>query len=118
MKENEKKIFHFLMFLYLIMFGFKTIVFAEGLSCDSWGDLKRDMQNVFDFAKVLIPLIVIGLSSYDFIKAITSKEAKDIKKAFNILLKRFLYAVLFFFLPVLLNFLLEMVGTNSSVCIE
>ena len=118
MKKSEKKVLHFIMFIYLIMFGFKTIVFADGLSCDSWGVLKKDMQNVFDFAKVLIPLLVIGLSSYDFIKAVTSKEAKDIKKAFNILVKRFIYAIIFFFLPVFLNFLLEMVGTNSKVCIQ
>ena len=118
MRKNEKKIMHFIMFLYLIMFGFKTIVFAEGLTCDSWGDLKRDMQNAFNFAKVIIPLLVIGLSTYDFIKAVTSKEAKDVKKAFNILIKRFVYAVIFFFLPILLNFLLDIVGTNSKICID
>lgn len=118
MKKKEKKILHYLMFIYLIMFSFNRVVFAEGLSCDSWGVLKQDFQNVFNFLKVLIPLLIIGLSSYDFIKAVTSKEAKDIKKAFSILLKRFLYAVIFFFLPVLLNFLLDLVGTNSQVCIE
>ena len=118
MKKNNKNIIYIFMLLYLVLFGFKNIVFAEGLSCDSWGNLKTDLQNIFNFAKILVPLLVIGLSTYDFIKAITSKEAKDIKKAFNILLKRLLYAIIFFFLPVLLNFLLELVGTNSSVCIE
>lgn len=118
MKRNKKKIINIIMILYLVLFGFKTIVLADGLSCDSWGDLKRDLQNIFNFAKIAVPLLVIGLSTYDFIKAITSKEAKDIKKAFNILLKRLALAILFFFLPVLLNFLLELVGTRSSVCIE
>lgn len=116
-KKNRKYLYIF-MCLYLVMFGFETIVSAAGLSCDSWGDLKRDLQNIFNFAKIVIPLLVIGLSSYDFIRAITSKEAKDVKKAFNTLLKRFLYAIIFFFLPVLLNFLLDLIGTNSDICIE
>ena len=118
MKKNSNKILHIFMIIYLLMFGFERVVFAGGLSCDSWGELKQDIQNIFDFVKVLIPLLVIGLSSYDFIKAVTSKEAKDIKKAFTIFIKRFIYAVIFFFLPVILNFLLEIVGTNSKICVE
>ena len=118
MDKLEKKIFHTLMILYLVMFGFKTVVFADGLSCDSWIDLKRDLQNAFDFMKILIPLLIIGLSSYDFIKALTSKEAKNIKKAFTRFGKRFIYAIIFFFLPVILNLLLDIMGTNTKICVE
>ncbi len=117
MKKNKKIIYIFL-YIYLVLFGFKTIVFADGLSCDSWGDLKTDLQNIFNFLKVVVPLLVIGLSSYDFIKAVTAKDEKDVKKAFQKLLKRFMYAIILFFLPVLLNFLLDLAGTNSSVCVE
>ena len=118
MKKNNKKIIYIFMLLYLVLFGFKTIVLAAGLSCDSWGYLNQDLQNIFNFAKIAVPLLVIGLSTYDFIKAVTSKEAKDIKKAFNTLLKRLGLAIIFFFLPVLLNFLLDLIGTNSKICIE
>ncbi len=117
MKSNKKFIYIF-MIMFLVMFGFKTIVFAEGLSCNSWGTVLKDLQNVFDFVKIIVPLLIIGLSTYDFIKAVTAKDDKGLKKAFQILLKRFVYAIILFFLPVLINLLLELVAVNSNVCIE
>ena len=116
--KKSKKLIHLFMIIYLMLFGFKTIVLADngGLSCDSWGDLKNDIQNVFNFLKFAVPLLVIGLSSYDFVKAVAAKDNKDVKKAFQRLLKRFLYAILLFFLPVLINFLLELAGTNTKIC--
>lgn len=116
--KNKKKILHIICYLYLLLFGFKTIVFADNLECDAWDNTLQDFQNIFNFCKILIPLLIIGLSSYDFIKSITAKDDKDIKKSFQRLMKRLILAVVFFFLPVLLNFLLEVIGTNSSVCIE
>ena len=41
---------------------------------------------------------------------------KDVKKAFQRLLKRFLYAILLFFLPTLINYLLDLAGTNTKIC--
>ena len=113
---NKKKILYLSAFLYLVLFGFKTIVFA--LDCNSWGDVKQDVQNVFDFCKIVIPLLIMGLSSYEFIKAVTAKDDKGLKKAASTLLKRFALAVVFFFLPVILNWFLDLLGTNSSVCVE
>ena len=104
--------------LYLVMFGFKTIVSADSIQCDAWGDALQDLQNLFNLLKIVIPLLVIGLSSYDFIKAITSKEAKDVKKAYHTFLKRLILAVVFFFLPVLINLFLDMAGVNSTVCVK
>lgn len=117
MKSNKKFIYIF-MIMFLVMFGFKTIVLADGLSCNSWGTVLQDLQNVFDFVKIVVPLLIIGLSTYDFIKAVTAKDDKGLKKAFQILLKRLVYAIILFFLPVLINLLLELVAVNSNVCIE
>ena len=64
----------------------------------------------------MLTLLVIGLSTFDFIKAITEKDDKDIKKAFTRLIKRLVCAVILFFLPVILNFLMNMITDN--VCIE
>lgn len=117
MKNNKKFIYIFLS-LFLVLFGFKTIVYAEGLSCNSWGDVITDLQNVFNFLKIIVPLLIIGLSTYDFIKAVTAKDDKGLKKAFQTLLKRIACAIVLFFLPVLINLLLELVAVNSNVCIE
>jgi len=116
--NKKKNYIYIFMLLYLVMFGFKTIVLADTLDCESWDKTLKDIQNIFDFCKIVVPLLVIGLSTFDFIKAITGKDDKDMKKAFHKLLKRLALAVVFFFLPTLLNFLLDLVGTNTSVCVE
>ena len=116
MKNN--KILKYIFLAYILMFSLNQVVLADSISCSSLGDLKTDLQNLFNFIKIIVPLLVIGLSIYDFIKAITGKDAKDLKKASQKLLKRFIYAIILFFLPVLLNFLLDLIGANSGVCIE
>lgn len=93
-----------------------TVTNTASFGCSSWGDLKNDIQNAFNFLKVVVPLLVIGLSTYDFIKAVAAKDNKDVKKAFQRLLKRFLYAILLFFLPTLINYLLDLAGTNTKIC--
>lgn len=115
--ENNKRI-KLIMFLYLIMFGFNTTVFAANRKCEAWGDALQDLQNLFNLMKIIIPLLIIGLSSYDFIKAVTSKDAKDVKSASQRLMKRLLLAIVFFFLPTIINMFLEIAGINSTVCVE
>lgn len=114
----KKKTFNIICLIYLCMFAFNTIVLADNsnFNCQSFGAVKVDIQNFFNFFKIIVPLLVIGLSSFDFIKAITEKDDKDIKKAFTRLIKRLVYAVILFFLPVILNYLMNMVTNN--VCID
>ena len=102
----KKKTINIICLIYLCMFAFNTIVFAAGYSfdCDSFGDLKTDIQNFFNFFKILVPLLVIGLSTF------------DLKKAFTRLIKRLVCAVILFFLPVILELLMNMITDN--VCIE
>lgn len=115
---KDKKYLKIISYIFLLMFSFNKIVFAEGLNCNALGDLKTDLENLFNLLKIILPLLIIVLSIYDFIKSITAKDEKDMKKSFQNLIKRFIYAVILFVLPVLINFLLEFFGTNSTVCIE
>ena len=118
--KNKKKFMFVIAYLYLMFFSFNKNVFAARgtIDCTSWRDTLQDFQNIFDFCKIVVPLLVIGLSTFDFIKAITGKDDKDMKKSFNRLLKRLALAVVFFFLPTLLNFLLELVGAGAEVCVS
>ena len=115
MKKKFTKIFYILL---LCLFSFNKNVFAaNAMDCEDLGDLKRDLDNFFNFFKVIVPLLVIGLSSYDFIKAITAKDDKDIKKSFSKLMKRLICAVILFFLPILIELLLGLIIENADVCI-
>ena len=118
MKKDKFKIYKLFAFAFLVMFGLKTIVFADSLRCTDLGMVKEDLQKVFDFLKIVIPLLIIGLSTFDFIKAITGKDDKDVKKAFNRFLKRLVLAIVFFFLPVLINLLLDVFMIDNEVCIS
>ena len=113
---KKEKIFKYISFGFVILLGFKMQVFA--LKCTDLGEIKIDLQNVFNFIKIILPLLIIGLSSVDFIKAITAKDDKDVKKAFSKLIKRLVLAVVFFFLPILINVLLDLFMINSSVCVN
>jgi len=115
MKSNKN--IYFLMILFLVMFSFKTIVLADAVQCEAWGRTLDDLNNLFNFCKIIIPLLVVGLSIFDFIKAVAGKDEKDLKTAFNKLLKRLALAVVFFFLPMLLQLLLDLFATNSNVCV-
>lgn len=118
--KSKKKIGLIISYLCLIFFSFNKKVYAvqASLDCEAWERTQQDFQNIFNFCKIVVPLLVIGLSIFDFIKAITGKDDKDMKKAFNRLLKRLALAVVFFFLPTLLNFLLDLIGTGSEVCVS
>lgn len=118
--NSKKKYIKFFMILFLVMFGFKTIVFADSynVTCADWLNVKTDLQNLFNFMKILIPLLIIGLSSYDFIKSVTAKDDKDMKKAFSALIKRLVCAVIFFFLPMLIELLFYLFEINAEICID
>lgn len=119
MKFNKKKLFIYILIIFIL--GFTINVNAanpDTLQCDSWEEVRNDFQNVFNFCKIAIPLLIIGLSTIDFIKALAGKDERDLKKSFFKLLKRLALAIVFFFLPVLLNFFLELMGTGASVCVN
>lgn len=116
MKNN--KFIKYGLFTFFCIVILSQNVFAAQMSCDSLGDFRTDLQNLFNLLKIIVPLLVIGLSIYDFIKAITAKDNKDIKDAFKRMLKRFVYAIILFFLPVILNLVLDLIVTNSDVCIS
>lgn len=101
---------------FAVFFGGMMGVYA--LNCTDWGEAKQDLQNIFNAAKIAVPLLVAGLSSIDFIKAVTGKDSKDMKKAFGKLTKRLILAVIFFFLPMLINLMLDTFMVDSSTCIS
>ncbi len=117
MKKN-KKIFKYILFAFLMMFSLKTLVFAYEVNCNDLGKFKVDLNNIFNFIKIVIPLLIIGLSTYDFIRGITARDEKALKKAFSSLIKRIICAIVIFFLPTLIETFLKLVGIDISTCIE
>lgn len=96
--------------------SYENVVNAE-MYCDSLDLLLQDIEGAFNLFKVVAPIFVVVMSTYDFIKAITGKVDGDMKKAFTKLMKRFAFAIILFFLPIILNFCLGLWDPNYSTCI-
>lgn len=60
-------------------------------------------------AKIVVPLLLIILGSIDFAKATISSDDKAPKEALMSFIRRVLIAVIIFFIPTILNFLLSLV---------
>ena len=107
-----------LIILGFVFFG-KVVYAADAATvCSPLGRLKDDIQGAFNLCKIIIPIIVVVFSIYDFIKAMAGKVEGDMKKAFQKLVKRIIFAVIFFFVPDLLDYILGLVDPGYNTCIN
>ena len=60
-------------------------------------------------------MCLLGFSIADFFKAIVSNDKDALKKAGSTTVKRFIYCVIIFFLPIIIDFLLDLFQINETV---
>lgn len=88
---------------------------CEGLLGDV---LYQDLQNIFKIFKIAAPLLVGIFSIYEYVSAILAKNEDDIKKANKKLITRLILVAVLYFLPVILDLLLDILETNSQTCVR
>lgn len=71
------------------------------------------IQKVLDYIKIIGPILVVVLSSVDFIKVIWLSDDENMKKAQQKLVKRLAAAILLFLLPLLVSLLFSLL--NNSI---
>lgn len=96
---------------------YDNVTTAE-VNCNTLGLLRKDLQGIFKVFKIVAPILVIAMSTYDFIKALTGKVEGEMKKAFTKLLKRLAFALILFFLPNILDFFLGLISDGYTTCIN
>lgn len=69
-------------------------------------DLINKLNSYMNIIKIAVPIILIGFGIIEFTKAMFSGSEDDMKKAQQKFIKRLIIAVLIFFAPILVNFLL------------
>ena len=75
------------------------------------------LQQVLDIIKVVGPILVVVLSSIDFVKVIIKSDDEAMGKAQKKLVTRLILAALLFFIPILVTVLLDLFGlTSASTC--
>lgn len=84
---------------------------------DSCGGLLPIIKAIRGVLRIIFILIPIGLIVYGVIdlgKAVISSDEKEVKAAQSRLIKRFIYAGLVFFVPVLVSALMDIVGGSAT----
>ena len=72
------------------------------------------LQQVFNVIKIVGPVVVIVLSSIDFAKVIIKNDDEAMAKAQKKLIVRLILAALLFFIPMLVEFALNIFGLTGT----
>lgn len=64
--------------------------------------------------KIVIPLLLIVLGMVDLGKAVVNNDDKSVSKAVSTLIRRFIAAIIVFFIPTIVNALFSAVGVISK----
>lgn len=76
------------------------------------------LGNILIIIKIVIPIILIIVGMISLVKAMMSSENDVVKKATTSLLKKACIAVVIFFIPSIVNFIMTMVGQDSNACLS
>lgn len=76
------------------------------------------LQKIFDYIKILGPVIVLIMSMIDFAKALIQNDDEAMQKNYRKLFLRLIFAILLFLVPTLTMFLLEVFDlVGESTCV-
>lgn len=101
----KKKVMNFAFaILMLTTLVFSTNVFASD-NCPLGPNVTKDLYGALKIIRIVGPLLMIALTAVDAVKAIGSPDGfgAEVKKVYKKLLKRLVYVVLLFFVPLLVN---------------
>ena len=92
--------------------------FGEGgVSCQSLETFFKALDGIYTLIKVATPVLVIALSTMEYIKAIANSNAEELKKTNQRTIKRIVIGIIIFFLPDLLDILFKVFGLyNLNGC--
>lgn len=99
MKKNILRI----LLLDLVLFAGSSVSALECSTTTGLGPTFIFIGHVIRFAKILIPIVIIGFGVKDLFTAVTGSKDDDIKKAAKTLGIRIAAGVMIFFLPAIVD---------------
>lgn len=85
---------------------------CEGVLDD---ELTKKLTELFNILKIVVPILVIALSSFDYARSTLNSDSDGFKNSQIMFAKRLVLAVIFFLLPIIIN--LSLINSNLSTCI-
>lgn len=90
---------------------------GDGISCDSLENFFEALKGIYTLIKIAAPVLVIVLSTMEYIRAIAASNTDDVKKTHSRTIKRIIVGLIIFFLPDLLDLLFHIFGIyNINGC--
>ncbi len=91
-------------------------LFLIGAADDCGGllPLIRVIVQVIRIAMIIIPIALIVYGTIDLGKAVIASDEKEVKSAQGRLIKRFIYAALIFFVPMLVSVVMNIVAVGGE----
>lgn len=89
-------------------------------SCAAFGDPGVSgtpaywMQQALEIMKYIGIIALFVLTTIDFINALAQNDKDALKKASNTAIKRFIYCILLFFTPMIVEFLMSLFGAYGT----
>jgi len=98
--------------------GNLTIKYLNILNdCNVLGnDLLEILQEVFKIIKICVPIICVILIMIDMLSAVIGDNTKTVNEALNRSVKRLIIGIVIFFIPTVVNLLLNMSGYITGTC--
>lgn len=72
------------------------------------------ISNIINLFKIVIPILLIIMGMFDFIRAVMSNDEKQMKEAQSRFIRRIIAAVLVFFVVAIVQFVFDVVGSDNE----
>ena len=93
-------------------------IFTDITDCPSvlGEELTEVLKYIYKGIQIAVPILVILLCSVDILKAVTAQEEKEMSHAVSNSIKRVIIGFAIFFVPILIDAILDLAGLTSGSC--
>ena len=85
--------------------------------CDYLGkETTAVLKDVYTAIRIAVPALTIILCAVDMLKAIIAQDDKEMQSALHRSLKRIIIGLAIFFIPTILDVILDLVGIANGTC--
>ena len=101
-----------LILLFTLSFG---VVHADGCDALFTREAAQFIKDIVTLVRIAVPILLIVLCSSDFVSIVTGQDEKVTKTAISRIIKRFICAAAFFFVPLILQLILGIDAVNNAL---
>ena len=114
MQKNRYKVLIIMIFVGLL---FVEPVYAESCNGILTAGAYELLQDALNIIRIAVPALLIVLGAVDLGTAVVSEDKDALKKSTSKLLKRCLAAIVIFFVPLIVNVLINLVESSGNITI-